>query len=420
MFDLISTILAWLYSVWPSFGGSIMLLTLGVMLITTPLTLAGTKSMIKMQRLQPDLKAVQEYYKDDKELQNQQVMAFYQANGINPVGGCLPMFIQMPVFIVLYQVIRGVTRRVSDIGVGSGFGAGLGAGGNVDGSLAENIDAANRFNPQYLDADTQLYRDLATRDDMPFLRVFDLADTALDVISNNFVDGLPYILLILVVGAMGFWQQRQIQGRQRPGAVINPQQQAIMKFMPFFLPIISFNLQAALVIYFLVSNLYRLLQQGYITRTLYSGSETGEIEVIYPEGFDPKNAGKKRKKPKTDAKKGTSSQKGSGRDKPGGKGTTKSGEDNDIRPASKSNGSGKAGRIGGGTAAISSAEEAPSSLGGLFGSKKKKGNDGNSAGKSSTKNGSSKAEVSRTDRGTGSGRTTPKGTVSPRPRKKKR
>lgn len=414
MFDLISSILAWLYSVWPSFGGSIMLLTLGVMLITTPLTLAGTRSMIKMQRLQPDLKAVQDYYKDDKELQNQQVMAFYQANGINPVGGCLPMFVQMPVFIVLYQVIRGVTRRVSDLGVGSGFGAGLGSGGAVDAALVNDIDVSRRFNPQYLDDSSQLYRDLSVRDDMPFMGVFDLADTAKDVIGRNFIDGLPYIVLILVVGALGFVQHRQIQGRQRPGAVVNPQQQMIMKFMPFFLPIISFNLQAALVIYFLVSNLYRLLQQGYITRALYGDRDDGQIEVVYPEGFDPKNIGKKKKK-----KKAGGSSNGSTNGAAASKSAKSNGSDpaNSIRPTSTSNGaSGKAGRISGGVAPDSGEAETAGGLGGMFGSKKKD----RSANNDAPNSGSSEATDSKSNRGSANGRVTPKGTVSPRPRTKKK
>ncbi len=428
MFDLISSILAWLYSVWPSFGGSIALLTLGVMLITTPLTLAGTKSMIKMQRLQPDLKAVQDYYKDDKELQNQQVMAFYQANGINPVGGCLPLFVQMPVFIVLYQVIRGVTRRVNDVGVNSGFGAALGAGGNVDVALADNIDETRRFNPQYLDEGSELFQDLSSRSDMPFLRVFDLADTALDVIRNNFIEGLPYIVLILIVGALGFLQQRQIQGRQRPGAVVNPQQQMIMKFMPIFLPIISFNLQAALVVYFLVSNLYRILQQGYITRALYGDRDDGQIEVIYPEGFDPKNVGKKKKKKKSggDGAKGKTgkSDKPASTGKTGNTGkTAKSSSDADaksVRPAANSKGaSGKAGRISGGVAPDPSASEASGGLGGLFGSKKKEEKRGGAKGGSSS-SGSPEATNSKSNRGSANGRVTPKGTVSPRPRQKKK
>ena len=450
MFDLISSILAWLYSVWPSFGGSIALLTLGVMIIVTPLTLAGTKSMIKMQRLQPDLKAVQEYYKDDKELQNQQVMAFYQANGINPVGGCLPLFIQAPVFIVLYQVIRGVTRRVDDVGLSSGFGAGLRNGG-VDPTLVEGIEETQRFNPQYLDEGTELFQDLSSRTDMPFLRVFDLADTALDVIGRNFIEGLPYIILILVVGALGFYQQRQIQGRQRPGAVINPQQQMIMKFMPFFLPVISFNLQAALVVYFLVSNLYRILQQGYITRALYGNSEDGQIEVIYPEGFDPKNVGKKKKKKKkASADGGSASSNGSkngaskngasknGAGKSGSKTAASSNGSNgsssngsksngsksngsngsggkSIRPAAKSNGSsGKAGRISGGVVSADTGSEASGALGGLFGSKKE------GRAKASSSSGTPDAKNSKSNRGSENSRVTPKGTVSPRPRSKKK
>ncbi|MEE9414148.1 MAG: YidC/Oxa1 family membrane protein insertase [Acidimicrobiales bacterium] len=398
MFDLISTILAWLYSVWPSYGGAIMLLTVAVMLITTPLTITGTKSMIKMQRLQPELKRIQNQYKDDKEEMNTQVMAFYQANGINPVGGCLPMFVQMPVFIVLYQVIRGLTRRVSDLGISSGYGAGVsGSDGSL--SLVPELDISDRFNPQYLDSGTELYRDLTSSNEMPFLGVFDLATTAREALSLGIVDFLPYLVLIIVVGVMGFVQQRQIQGRQKPGAV-NPQQQAIMRFMPFFLPVISFSLQAALVVYFFISNLYRILQQGYITRALYGGSDEA-IDVVYPEGLEP--GAKKPKKAKSDRAAKTGSNKGSN--------TAKTKEaDKRLRGADKAGAakSGRAGRIGGGVEPKSDSKKKPK----LNKAKLRKAKPEKNSSNGSNSEGPKSGDVS--------GRTTPKGTIGPHPRKKKR
>ncbi len=406
MFDLISTILAWLYSIVPSFGGAIMLLTLLVMLITTPLTLSGTKSMIKMQRLQPELKRIQDKFKDDREEMNAKVMAFYQANGINPVGGCLPLFIQMPVFFVLYRIIQGLTRRVSDLGASSGLGAGLANGGAADATSLEALrdeGIGRNFNPEYLDKGSRLYEDLIVRDDMPFLGLFDLANTASSVITSNFGKGIPYLALILLVGALGFVQQRQIQGRQKDGA-INPQQQMIMKFMPFFLPVISFSLQAALVLYFLVSNLYRILQQGYITRTLYGDNDDGEIEVVYPEGTEP-GAKKKKKKAKTDG----------GDTKTATKKATATEELRGSEPAA----SGKSGRISGPSTAAEPASAADGNgLGGLFG-RKKQDNTKNGAGSSASKK-SKSSDTSGAEKRGGSGRTTPKGTVAPRPRKKKR
>mgnify|MGYP002524956972 CR=1 FL=1 len=89
MFDVIAAVLAWFYSVVPSFGLAITLLTVVVMVVVTPLTLKGTRSMIKMQHLQPEMKKIQTRFKGDKERMNKELMVFYQANGVNPMGGCL-------------------------------------------------------------------------------------------------------------------------------------------------------------------------------------------------------------------------------------------------------------------------------------------------------------------------------------------
>ncbi|MCH2623842.1 MAG: YidC/Oxa1 family membrane protein insertase, partial [Acidimicrobiales bacterium] len=79
MFDLIATTLAWFYDLWPSFGMAIVMLTLLIMVILTPLTLKQTRSMIKMQHIQPELKKIQNRHKGDREQLNKEVMAFYQA-----------------------------------------------------------------------------------------------------------------------------------------------------------------------------------------------------------------------------------------------------------------------------------------------------------------------------------------------------
>ena len=109
MFDAIATVLAWFYSLIPNYAIAIALLTLTVMVLLTPLTLKGTKSMLQMQRLQPEMKKLQQQYKGDRQKLNEELMKFYQENKINPMGGCLPLLIQMPVFIVLYRVLHKLT-----------------------------------------------------------------------------------------------------------------------------------------------------------------------------------------------------------------------------------------------------------------------------------------------------------------------
>src|ERR687889_523745 len=110
MFDALASLLAWFYSIWPSYGMAIVMLTLSIMLLLTPLTLKGTRSMMVMQALQPEMKKIQQRYKDDRQKLNEELLRFYKENNINPLGGCLPLLIQLPVFLILYRVLHGLTN----------------------------------------------------------------------------------------------------------------------------------------------------------------------------------------------------------------------------------------------------------------------------------------------------------------------
>ena len=273
MFDLLANLLSWFYDFWPSYGMAITLLTLLIMVILTPLTLKQTKSMIKIQHVQPELKKIQNKYKNDKERMNKEVMAFYTANNVNPLSGCLPLFVQAPVFLVLYNVIRGLTRRLSNTGEHAGWIAGR---FNQEVSVPPN--RMEVFYPDYIDHQSALFSDLSQEKEMVSWGV-DLARSASDALSDGFVTSVPYFILILLVFASSWYQQKQIRGRNQQAA-ISPQQQMIFKIMPFFLPVISFSFDAALVVYFVISNLYRIIQQGYITRKFYGENENKENVVV--------------------------------------------------------------------------------------------------------------------------------------------
>ena len=272
MFDLIATILAWFYDLFPSYGVSITLLTVLIMIILTPLTLKQTRSMIKMQHIQPELKKIQNQYKNDKERMNKEVMAFYQANDVNPMSGCLPLFVQAPVFLVLYNVIRGLTRRLSGLGEHVGW-----VMGKSDETLFLSSKELGVFYPDYLDQQSNLFKNLSQETEMVSWGI-DLSRSASKALSDGFIQSFPYFLLILGVFASSWYQQKQIRGRNQQVS-ISPQQQMIFKIMPFFLPVISYSFDAALVVYFLISNLYRIAQQGYITRKFY-GSASERTEPI--------------------------------------------------------------------------------------------------------------------------------------------
>lgn len=94
------------YSWIPNYGVAIILLTLLVRLILYPLTLNQTKSMAKMQKLQPKLKDLQDRYRDDPQKMNEEVMKLYTKEKVNPLGGCLPLLLQLPVIMALYNTFR--------------------------------------------------------------------------------------------------------------------------------------------------------------------------------------------------------------------------------------------------------------------------------------------------------------------------
>ncbi len=89
-----------------SWGASIILLTFTVRVAILPLTFKGVKSMQRLQQLQPEIKQIQERYKDDRQRMNQEIMAFYQREKVNPLGSCMPLLLQIPFFMALFFLLR--------------------------------------------------------------------------------------------------------------------------------------------------------------------------------------------------------------------------------------------------------------------------------------------------------------------------
>src|ERR687886_833378 len=111
LYTALGTLLAWFYSVAHSYALAIVLLTVVVRLATFPLTAKQARSQQDLQRLQPELKRLQAKYKNDRQKLNEEMMKFYRENKVNPLGGCLPLILQAPLFIVLYRLILGLTHK---------------------------------------------------------------------------------------------------------------------------------------------------------------------------------------------------------------------------------------------------------------------------------------------------------------------
>jgi YidC/Oxa1 family membrane protein insertase len=191
-----------LYAVFHNYGVAIMLLTIIVRVIFWPVTHKSTESMRKMQALQPQIKEIREKYKDNPQRMQQETMQFYKQNKVNPMGSCLPMVIQIPVFIALYTVLRSAIEL--------------------------------RFSR--------------------FLWVRDLSEP-----ENLFAGMIPIVgslnILPILMAATMVWQQKIT-----PSAG-DPQQQKMMSLvMPIMMLFFFYGMPSGLVLYWTTSNLLMIIQ----------------------------------------------------------------------------------------------------------------------------------------------------------------
>ncbi len=307
MFQLLAGVLAFFYSLIPNYAIAIALLTLTVMLLLSPLTLKSTRSMLAMQKLQPEMKALQQKHKGgDRQKLNEEMIALYKEHKVNPVAGCLPMLLQMPVFLVMYQVINGLTRKADGGG----------------------------FDPKYLDKGTELYQ--ALRNSGGKMKSFgvDLSRSASEG-HSSFGRALPFFILVALVVATQYFQTRQTMSRNTKAA--SQQQQILLKVMPAFFGLISLSIPAGVNVYFLVSALFRIAQTGAMYRfdptlSAHAKKHAREIEAKAVE-VKPKGGGRSSraaKPPKT-----SKPAKGGGASKQGSLPRPSQGKTNGRRPPSR-------------------------------------------------------------------------------------
>jgi YidC/Oxa1 family membrane protein insertase len=266
-FEIISNLLNFFYELVPNYAFAIAMLTLVVMLVTTPLTLKGTRSMIEMQRHQPEIRKLQVQYKDDRQKLNEEMMRFYKEHNINPLGGCFPLLIQMPVFLVLYRVVAGLTNETKWVGVQE-----------TARGIFPDVRVLSGFRPKYLDHTTELYQSLIGSGHMKSFGV-DLSRSLLTTLSTDgFLTALPYIAVVAVIAVLSWYQQRQIMGRNS-GQEITSQQRLMMRIGPIMYTFFAVYVPLAVGVYFLVSTLWRVGQQYYITRSLYGHEDAIGVQA---------------------------------------------------------------------------------------------------------------------------------------------
>lgn len=245
---LFGWVLAACFSFTHSFGLSIALLTLLTMIVVFPLTRAGTRSMMRMQLLQPEMMRLRNKHKVQPGMSaaerqaarvamNEEMMALYKENGVNPTGGCLPMFLQFPVFIVLYNVIRGMTHEIT-------------------------VNKKPVLSPEYIPRRTQLYHAVVTSHGRLESFGLNLADSVRS--PGSIASKLPYIAVILIAVVLQYVSIWQITNRNPSAAQANPQMQMVQKFMPLIFVVIYIAFPAGVGLYFIVSSVFRIGQQEYM------------------------------------------------------------------------------------------------------------------------------------------------------------
>ena len=243
-FEPFAAVLAWFYAMIPSYGLAIIMLTLASRIVLLPLSIKSTRSMREMQVIQPEIKRLQKKHKGDRQKLNTEMMALYKEHGVNPFGGCLPLLLQMPVFIALFNVIQKPLEYLPDS------------------ALATALNGASTS------LDTHLF--LGLRLDCSPSNVYSggtspvetIADLGERCSSGGLLPTLPYIGLILLMGASTYYQQRQMMARRGPAT--DPQQQQMQTFariMPAVLLIFGFGFPTGVVLYWVTTNLWTIVQQ---------------------------------------------------------------------------------------------------------------------------------------------------------------
>lgn len=225
IYRALGTVLAGFYSVIPSYGVAIALLTVAVRTVLIPLTAKQVKSQQAMQRLQPQIKKLQAQYKGDRQKLNEEMMKFYKEHSFNPLSGCLPVVLQAPLFIVLYRLINDLSTAPE----------------------------------KHLPLTSGLYQSLRASGGKMISWGIDLSQSAKG--TQGLANAWPFYVMVALVMATGFYQQRQLSSRLPQGAT-NNQMQAVGKIFPVFIGLISLSIPAGVVVYFIVSNIWQIAQQA--------------------------------------------------------------------------------------------------------------------------------------------------------------
>src|ERR1700691_233911 len=247
IFHAIVWMLSFFYDLVPNYIFAIAALTVVIMGILTPLTVKSTKSMISMQRLQPEIKKLQQKYKgpENRQLLNEEMMKLYREEGVNPVGGCLPLMLQMPFLFILYSTIKGLAFTVT----------------SKSGKITPE--------PRYIPKGSKIYENLIHSGGHINVWGMDLSLHPFPISAHgSWVAAIPFFLFVAAAVFLQYFQMAQINNRnKKTGQAIPSQQQTMQRIMPIIFAYFYLVIPAAVVIYMIISTGIRIITQDIMFRT---------------------------------------------------------------------------------------------------------------------------------------------------------
>lgn len=276
MFELAARLIAAFYAWTHSYSVAIGLVAIVVMLIITPLTLKSTKGMLQMQRLQPELRRLQLEHRGDRQKLNEEMMRLYQSNKVNPLSSCLPLVAQMPVFIIMFRILTGLTYKPQ---------------------------GSTTFDPKYLDTGSELYRSLSGKSEMLSIGI-DLAARPLDVMRTDFARGLIYAGLVVLLALLYLVQQKMVASRT-VSPTMSATQQKLLQYLPVAFAVFQVVLPTGLIVYYMVQAVIRIVQQWYITKRFYGRDDSIGRQAQAASAKAREIADEEKKQRKNEDKRGT-------------------------------------------------------------------------------------------------------------------
>ena len=278
LIDVFEAVLTFFHdSVGLQWGVSIIALTVVVRAAILPLTLRQMKSMRRLQTLSPKIKELQAKYKGDKQRQNEEMMKFYKENQVNLLGSCLPLLLQLPVFISLFYMLRTDLKKdicppVIQYVAEQKPSGGLGAVSCTNGMNGQGVPKGAEVSfTDWLHLPAQQAHHVQTSFDTGFLFIPDLTAKATGAVLIT--------LIVLYVGT-------QLASSLLMSITTDKTQRLIFMALPFFFVIFIINFPAGLLVYWITTNTWTIGQQLLIKRHMGSIAPPGGAgsDVPLPDG----------------------------------------------------------------------------------------------------------------------------------------